>query len=229
MPSVSLIHTPKHSDGYAWAADMIARYHYLGKMPDPRTSLEVFSVFLDRGGAVGVLVVGRPEATRCGAWYGSVNDVLDGRCEVTRWQVLNVARVWLLSDFQAGGKFCMPGIVPGFIDRRGVFRSTLAANVLAEAVQCVSADYLIRRPPCFLNEPYQVRWLLSYCNTALHRGTIYRAAGWELYRTNSAGIQTWRARVPGLTSEQDAQIRRASDVHPRSVSYRARRAQLEMI
>jgi hypothetical protein len=29
--------------------EMIARYHYLGTMPDPRTSLEGYAVFLDDG------------------------------------------------------------------------------------------------------------------------------------------------------------------------------------
>jgi len=55
---------------------------------------------------------------------------------------------------------------------------------------------------------------------------IYQAAGFELYRTNEAGIQTWRIPLPGLTLEQDAAVREASRIDPRAQGYRAKRAQL---
>lgn len=80
----------------------------------------------------------------------------------------------------------------------------------------------------FLDEPYEIRWLLSYCDTSLHKGTIYRSAGFELYRTNERGIQTWRIRLPRLTTVQDRAIRRASETNPRAQRYRAARAQLEL-
>lgn len=114
------------------------------------------------------------------------------------------------------------------VDRKGAFRSRLASSVLRLAMHNIGFDYLTRRPPCFLDEPYEIRWLLSYCDTRLHKGTIYRAAGFKLYRTNSQGIQTWRVRLPALTASQDRKIRRASEVNPRSIRYRAAWAQMKL-
>lgn len=198
--TVQLFHAWPHGELWKWATRQVAECHYLHKMPDPRTSLEVFYVQVN-GGDGGALVCGRPEATRCGNWYGGVEDVAAGRCEVTRWQVLNLSRVWLVPHYQAGGVSCKLGTVPGYVDRRGVFRSTLASSVLHLAAELLGYEYLTHRPPCFLEEPYAIRWLLSYCDTSKHRGTIYQAAGWELYRTNDRGIQTWRTRLPALTGE----------------------------
>lgn len=226
---IHLTHVPKTAPVWQTAKAVIENCHYLHKFPDPRTSHETYSVMVDATlGEAGFLVFGRPEATRCGDWYGGVDDVQRGRCEVTRWQVLNLARVWLFRQYQSGGGFCRPGVVPGYVDRRGVFRSTLASTALRAAIDAIGFEYLKRRPPCFLDEPYEIKWLLSYCDTRLHRGTIYAAAGFERYRINDNGIETWRIRVPPLTAAQDAAIREASRTHPRSISYRAQRAQLAL-
>jgi len=220
-------HWPRNSSVWEVACFDIEEFHYLHKMPDPRTSFEVFLPILN-GEQVGVLVFGRPEATRCGDWYGAVEDVKAGRCEVTRWQVLNLARVLIYPEWQRGGEYCNPKHLPGFIDRAGQWRSTLASAILGAVAGEIGSEYLTRRPPCFLDEPYELRWLLSYCDTSKHRGTIYKAAGWELYRTNDEGIQTWRTPLPSLTRAQDAQVRKTASSNPRSIKYRARRAQLEL-
>jgi len=218
---------PRGGDGHRWAAKVITAHHYLGRMPDPRTSFEIFSILL-HGRLIGAMVFGRPEATRCADWYGSVDDVHARRSQVTRWQVLNLARVWISSDYQTGGAMCRPDVVPGFIDRRSLFRSTLASEALQVATQAIGFEYLKRRPPCFLDEPYQIEWLLSYCNTNLHHGTIYAASGFERYRTNDRGIETWRIRLPPLTPTQDLEIQAIANTHPRSVKYRAQRDQLSL-
>lgn len=224
---VTISHLERHSQTWNWAERNISQSHYLKRMPDPRTSYELFAARVNDNLA-GALVFGRPEATRCANWYGGVEDVRFGKCEVTRWQVLNLSRVWIDAAYQVNGLKYNPGCVPGFTDRRGAFRSTLASAVIHAAIHTIGYEYLKCRPPCFLDEPYKITWLLSYCDTRLHRGTIYAASGFELYRTNDNGIQTWRIQLPGLTAEQDADIRRISKFHPRSVSYRARRAQLEL-
>lgn len=213
---------------------VVTEHHYLHRPVDARCSVEGYEIELTGYGFAGYLLFGRPEATRCQDWYGSVEDAKVGRCEVTRWQVLNLARVWIAPEFQPGGahweywgehRGCY---IPGFTDRKGRFRSTLASDVLKLAIKQIGFDYLVRRPPCFLEEPYQNRWLLSYCDTSKHKGTIYQAAGFELYRTNDRGIQTWRIRLPQLTAAQDAKIREAARVNPRSQRYRAQRAQMEL-
>lgn len=235
MTIVSL--DPLDKAGKSQAQRLVARDHYLHAQVDPRCSVEGYQIVSPslQGGesdvlsaGVGIFLLGRPEATRVNGWYGSVEDVASGRCQVTRWQVLNLARVWIDPRYQPGGQFHHPSTCPGFIDRKGRFRSTMASTAIFALSARVGFDYLVRRPPVFLDEPYEIRWLLSYCDTRLHKGIIYRSAGFELYRTNQHGIQTWRLPLPPLTSEQDSAVRNASRLSRRSQAYRARRAQLEM-
>ncbi len=224
---ITLDHVPRRTSLWRWAAEKITAHHYLHTMPDPRSTPETFVVSLSEI-PVGVLVFSRPEATRCADWYGSVSDAAAGGCDSTRWQVLNLARVWITPRYQVGGALCAPPYVPGYTDRRGRFRSTLASTILRTAIGQIGYEYLRLRPPCFLEEPYRIRWLLSYCDTRLHRGVIYAASGFELYKTNPKGIQTWRIRLPDLTAQQDASIRSIAATHPRSVAYRGKRAQMAL-
>lgn len=206
-------------------ATMILK-HYLGTPVDRRCQVEGYGVMLAPRSTelVGYLLVGRPEATRCYPWYGSLQDVVAGKAACSYWEVLNLARVWLSPLVQRGGAWCTPDRVPGFVDRQGVWHSTLASTALRLLVAQVGFDYLARRPPCFLEEPYQIRWLLSYQDPARHRGVIYQAAGWERYRSNRRGLITWRTPLPSLTTSQDVAIRHQATYHQRSIQHRTRRA-----
>lgn len=215
-------------DGLARAQDLVWRYHYLHAPVPGRACPEAWAVRLGVLGEVGVLIIARPQATRCYPWYGSVEDVASGRAEVTRWQVLNLARVWLAPAVQPGGEFHRPEHLPGYTDRRGVWRSTLASAAITALARRVGAEYLLHRPPVYLDEPYAVRWLLSYCDTRHHRGVIYRASGFVLYRTNERAIQTWRRPLPGLTPNQHAAIGRASRRSERARRFRAMRASTQL-
>jgi hypothetical protein len=203
---------------------LVAQHHYLRKPVDARCSVEGYGVSL-AGRQVGVFLLGRPQATACYPWYGSVTDVAGGRSECTRWQVLNLARIYFDPIVQARGALHGPEQLPGFHDRRGAFRSTLPSAAIAALAERVVVDYLLARPPCFLDEPYEVRWLLSYCDTRHHRGALYRASGFELWRTNDAGIQTWRLPLRPLTAAEDHRVVEAARRSPRSIEHRARRAQ----
>ena len=213
-------------NGIKLAQNLVKDEHYLHAPVDVRGSVEGYWIGLDCHPALGLFLLGRPQATKVAEWYGGVQDVKAGRCECTRWQVLNLARVWISPVFQPGGVGYRADWLPGFMDRKGEFRSTLASSAISAMAARVGFDYLMRRPPCFLDEPYQIDWLLSYCDTRLHKGTIYQAAGFELYRTNDDGIQTWRLRLPPLTVVQHAEVREAARVNPRSHAYRAKRAQM---
>lgn len=215
-------------DGLAWAQVIVTVHHYLRRPVDSRCSVEGYAVHVEPIGWAGLLLFGRPEATRCYPWYGSVADVQEIRAEVTRWQVLNLARVWLDPRVQVDGEFCHPEFVTGFADRKGAWHSTLASTAIRMAMERIGYDYLLRRPPCFLDEPYEIRWLLSYCDPRYHKGTIYKAAGFEHYRTNGDGLMTWRIWLPGLTPAQEQMICDAARVNPRSQAYRAKRAQVVM-
>ncbi len=214
------------------AQEILTEHHYRHAPVDPRCSVEGYEIQVYNVGFSGYLIFGRPEATRCQDWYGNMADFRSGRCECTYWQVLNLARVWIIPELQPGGAHWeywgryVDRYLPGFWDRKGVFRSTLASDVLKMAVERVGFDYMMRRPPCFLDEPYEIQWLLSYCDPAFHKGTIYKAAGFNLHHTNEDGLMTWRIRLPALTPDQDQAVRDASMDNPRSRSYRAKRAQL---
>lgn len=214
---------------HALCAGAICQFHYLRTFPDPRGMPVVYSVRL-RGRWVGTVCFGRPESNRCykgGLTYGSIGDVAAGKARRDRWEVLNLSRVWLSPEVQHRGELCHPDFVPGFLDRKGVFRTTFASCVVRAAIHAIRVDYLLIYPPCFLEEPYQIRSVLSYCDTRVHRGVLYRAAGFSLSRTNRAGIETWFTDdVPTLSETEDARVRHASKHNDRSQKKRAARGQL---
>lgn len=212
--------------GLEWAQQQVAAHHYLRTRVDTRCR-PLALIVTYRGERAGCLIWGRPEATRCydgGLTYGSQADVAAGRAQFDRWEVIALARVWLDPRLQAGGAWCRPGEVPGYTDRRGAFRSTLATSLLSIGSLLITQAYLLRYPPCYLDEPYLLRAALSYCDTRVHRGTIYRAAEWQRARVNDDSIETWWRPLPATPEPWDADIRRAAEQSLRSRTYRARRA-----
>src|SRR5260370_12423282 len=96
------------SQGLQWAQRQVASHHYLHSPVDIRCMPVGYIVRLEDA-PVGWLIFGRPESTRCNGWYGSVEDAQrskdDSRyCPLTRWQVINLARVWLDPAIQLGGR-----------------------------------------------------------------------------------------------------------------------------
>lgn len=200
-----------NSTGLRWAQDSVTRFHYLYRPVDSRCSVLAYLVM--RGSErVGCLLFGRPEATRCyqgGLTYGSQADVAAGRARFDRWVILNLARVWLDPRIQQGGEWHVPNA---------------ATWAIGAALRRVVVDYLEHYPPCFLDEPWKLRMCLSYCDTSKHRGTIYKAAGFERVRTNDRGIETWARPLRGLQGHERQQIERLAAQSARSRRYRAGRA-----
>lgn len=211
----------------AWCQQQWIAHHYLHAPIDVRCSVFAYVVCLgDR--PIGALGFGRPESTRCyqgGLTYGSVRDVTIGRAQYTRWEILNLARVWLDPVVQAGGEHCTPDLLPGYVDRHGIWRSQLASTVVGIALQQIVLDYLLRFPPCFLDEPYQLREILSYCDTSKHRGVIYQASGFRLVRTNKKSIETYVIPVRSLTNHEDVRVVAAWQTSERSQRYNGQRLQ----
>jgi len=175
---------------------------------------------------VGLLLFGRPEATRVKGWYNSnLLDREQGKVACDYWEIINLARVWLNPLVQPGGGLYKAELLPGYKDRSGVWRSVLGSSVVKMALEGIGFDYLMQYAPVHLGQPYQIHYCLSYYDTRLHRGNLYRASGFELYRTNQQGIQTWRKPVPELTSEQDLRVRQASLFSPPAQKKRAEVAQ----
>lgn len=193
--------------GLAWCQQQVIAHHYLHTPVDVRCSPVAYRVLLGVRG-VGCLIFGRPEATRCNGWYGSVEDVQVGRCPLTRWQVLNLARVWLHPDIQQGGS---------------CYLKNAASWVIAQALRTVVYDYLMQKPPVWLEEPYEIREVLSYCDRSKHTGALYRAANFRLQRTNKRNIETYVRPLRRLSHFEKQQIAQASECSQRCQKLRDRR------
>ena len=212
-----------------WAQRTVALHHYLRKRVDPRSRPFTYTVHISgREMPVGCLIFGRPEASRCydgNLTYGSQADVQRERACFDRWAVLNLARVWLDPAVQPGGALYSSEHLPGYVDRRGVWRSTLASSAIREALAFVGYDYLKAHPPVDCAFPYQIEAVLSYCDLSKHKGTIYRAAGFQLARRNERGIETWFTQdICPLSPAEDRHIHDLAAASARSRRIRAERA-----
>lgn len=222
--------------GLTWAQDQVILHHYLHKPVDVRCSPVAYLVLI--GGAcklavvnnglherlvstgeivgaerVGCLIFGRPESTKVNGWYGSVGDVASGKCRLTRWQVLNLARVWLNPCIQHEGED---------------YIANAATLVIAQALKSIVSDYLMEKPPVWMNEPYEIREVLSYCDTRIHHGALYKASNFRLMRTNDKGIETYMRPTRRLTHAEKADIATASAKDKRGQKLRAKRAQVAL-
>lgn len=193
----------------AWAQQQVTQHHYLHRPVDPRCSPVAYLVLDGEARRVGCLMFGRPQASRVNGWYGDVADVVAGRCKFSRWQVINLARIWLSPAIQHGG---------------AQFIQNAATQVLALALRRIVCDFLLVRPPCFIDEPYELRVCLSYCDRTYHRGTLYHAANFRLVRENARGIQTYAVPLRHLTHTERQAIEKRATESPRSRRYRAMRA-----
>lgn len=195
-----------------WCRDQWVAHHYLHSPIDPRCRPIAYIVAVD-GQWRGALGFGRPESTRCTGWYGSLDDVRRGWARMTRWELINLARVWLDPLIQPGGSEAI---------------HNAATQAISLALRSVVIDYLTMHPPCFIDEPYALRECISYCDSATHRGVIYRAANFRLARTNDRGLQTWARPLRGLMPHEHRAIRDASKRDRRAMKFRAQRAQMAM-
>lgn len=152
-----------------WLRRMIVQHHYLHQWPHPLSRPMAYILRLNRRD-VGAVVVGLPHAAKCKGWWG-----YDGL--PTQWQVVDVSRIWLHPGIQQGGEWCSPENLPGFVDRKGVFRPTTISYVISTLLERVQRDRVSQYPPVYLHQPYHIRLAISYHDPAHHKGTIYQASG----------------------------------------------------
>lgn len=195
-----------------WAQEMVENYHYLHTPVDDRCSPLAYIV-THQAKRVGCLIFGRPEATCCydtssRLTFGSFEDVQAGRCHYDRWELINLARVWLDPSIQFTGEH---------------YVRHAASTAIKAALVHIGYDYLRAHLPVDCARPYQLRVCLSYNDTKTHTGYLYRACRFKLARTNRDGIQTFFKSLVGLTLHQDVHIQRLSEQAPRSRVLRSRR------
>ena len=151
-----------------WAQATVTERHYLHQPVDPRARPMVYVVEA-QGERAGLVMLGIPHATRCRGWWGYPG-------LPTQWQVVDLCRIWLDPRVQAGGEWCQPGQMPGYTDRRGQWRPTVASWLIGEVLGRVQVDRVSLWPPVYPAQPYHIRLAISYHDPQCHRGAIYRAA-----------------------------------------------------
>jgi hypothetical protein len=152
----------------AWAQQVVLEQHYLHQYVDPRARPMVYVLQRD-GIPCGLVMLGIPHATRCAGWWGYPS-------LPTQWQVVDLCRIWLAPMVQRGGHWAKPGVVPGFLDRHGEFRPTVATWAIQQVLGMVQADRVRLWPPVYPEQPYHILLAISYHDPKFHRGVIYREA-----------------------------------------------------
>ena len=91
---------------------------------------------------------------------------------------MDLCRIWINPYYQRGeyGIYAKPGTVPGYVDRRGTFRPTVATWAISEVLRRVQSDRVRLWPPVYTAQPYHIELAISYHDPKFHRGTIYREA-----------------------------------------------------
>ncbi len=159
-----------------WAQKTVTEFHYLRQPVHPQARPMAYIVWGETGSGqpkrLGLCMVGIPHATLNKRWWG-----YEG--QPTQWQVADLSRVWLSPAIQQGGAWCTPDIVPGFTDRKGVFRPTTATWLIGQVLQRVQVDRLSMWPPVYPDQPYHIELVIAYHDPKFHKGTIYRLSNAE--------------------------------------------------
>lgn len=199
----------------AWAQRTVTAMHYLHAPVDPRARPMAY-IIRHEGVPVGLVMLGIPHAARCRGWWGYPDTI-------TQWQVVDLCRIWISGYYQRGelGVYATPGIVPGFTDRRGQWRPTVATWAINEVLSRVQADRVRLWPPVYPSQPYHIRLAISYSDPRYHRGTIYRHANAEAMYLDRAGQPipgpsgkygwAWRLAAPSWTWQD------LTDINPRTL------------
>jgi hypothetical protein len=158
-----------------WLNEMATKHHYMHQAIHSRACPFGWALALDAqicrpdGRPAGFIVFASVHFTQLRGEFGYPG-------LPTKWQVLSLARLWIHPDLQTGGALYSADILPGFINRKGDFESTLATEVIAGALDMVQMRWIEIHPPPFPDEPYHILKVISFANTELFSGEIYRAA-----------------------------------------------------
>lgn len=198
-----------NADDLETCQEIAVAYHYLHQRVDNRARPMCYMLRSEQRW-IGMVMAGLPHATTCRTWWGK-------RAGLTQWQVVDLCRIYLHPDVQAGGRHCDPGWVPGYYDRHGVWRSTLATWTIHQVLQRIQADRVALWPPVYLEQPYHIRLVISYHDPQYHRGAIYRLAGAAPMYTDAAGQPApgpagkygwcWRLPEPAWTWQDLPEVR----------------------
>lgn len=139
-----------------WLSEMATTHHYMHQAIHPRANPFGWAVLLDGqmcqpdGKPSGFIIFASVHFTRLKGEFGYPG-------LATKWQVLLLSRLWLHDNLPKLSETC----------------------VIGKALKLVQRRWLEVHPPRFLDEPYHILKIISYANTRLFEGTIYKAANFR--------------------------------------------------
>lgn len=168
-----------------WARSVWLNDHYMGQGINGRGSPETHMVIreegkitddgfvADRRDRVGIITFSRMQSSYCRGWYGSYEQVAAGLAKQSQWEMLSLARFWLDPRLQDESH-------PWYIEY-------VASQILSKSLLTIVYDYLVLHPPAFPLLPWEIKEIISYCNSDLFTGALYTACGFTLARENTSG------------------------------------------
>jgi hypothetical protein len=139
-----------------WLNEMAIAHHYMRQAVHPRANPFGWAVLLDGqmcqpdGKPSGFIIFASVHFTQLKGEFGFPG-------LPTKWQVLLLSRLWLHDSLPKFSETC----------------------VIGKALKLVQRRWLEVHPPRFLDEPYHILKVISYANTRLFEGTIYKAANFR--------------------------------------------------
>ncbi len=144
---------------------------------------------------VGILVFARMQSSRCKGWYGNSKDVACKWAKQTQWEMLVLSRCWLDPRIQKQGEWYIP---------------KAASLIIKKSLESIGYHYLLLRPPAYLDRPFEIKEVISYCDRERFLCMMYWFARFRLVRENEAGLRTYARALPPLTDGQRRHILEAS-------------------
>ena len=183
-----------------WVRRMCREEHYLKQEVHGRARPVAYLVLREEGvvlangtfvahqrNRVGLLVFSRMQSSRCNGWYGSSQDVACGKAKHTQWEILVLSRCWLDPRIQRNGCWHIPKV---------------ASLVIKRSLQTIGYEYLLLRPPAFPERPFEIKEVISYCQSDRYLCMVYWFARFKLVRENATGLRTYMHTLPPLNFRQ---------------------------
>jgi len=153
-------------------------YHYMKKPIHDKACPFGFEVYFNGinrmgdGKPAGFIMFATPHFTKLVGEFGY-------KGLPTKWQVLLLSRLWLHDNLPKNSETC----------------------TIAKALKLVQRRWIEVHPPVFPNQPYHILKVLSYCDTATHTGTIYKAANFRVVNKTTTTARPNGSRGNGTNSE----------------------------
>jgi len=145
-----------------WANSICRQFHYLKTGVSGYACPFAYRIMLDDAVA-GIIIVGTPFARRLKNEYGYPN-------ECSCWEVLQLYRFWIIPALQQQS-------VPDSTGKPHTL--AIGSCAMGKLIKQVETDWLEHHPPQNSDQPYRIRKLITYSDSTLHSGTLYKSSGFR--------------------------------------------------